>query len=188
MSTPPSIPASAASQPQDARWFVEEVRPHEVALRSYLRSKYPGLSDVDDVVQEAFLKAFVARQRGALVSIRGFLFTVARNAAISFFRRRRFLSVQPVHELAEGSAIAADADVVEAVCSDDEFALITQTLAGLPARCREVLTLRLLGGLDYPAIAARLGVTEETVRVQVARGAKRCHEILSRRGIAAEKS
>lgn len=35
------------------RWFIDEVQPHEPALRAYLRGRFPSLHDVDDPVREA---------------------------------------------------------------------------------------------------------------------------------------
>ncbi|HRE82682.1 MAG TPA: sigma factor, partial [Opitutaceae bacterium] len=74
---------------EHARWFIEEVQPHEPRLRAYLRRNFPQLHDVDDVVQESYLKICRARIEGRLNSARGFLFTTARNLALDVFRRSR---------------------------------------------------------------------------------------------------
>ena len=42
------------SQSDAARWFAEEVQPHEVHLRAWLHKQYPRLGDVDDVVQDSY--------------------------------------------------------------------------------------------------------------------------------------
>ena len=93
-----------------ARWFAEEVKPHEGALRAFLQRKYPTLADVDDVVQETFLKTFLAWEKGRLTSARGFLFTVAGNVTVSLFRRRKYISGTPVSELPELSVVEEDAN------------------------------------------------------------------------------
>jgi len=52
---------------EQARWFVDEVLPHEKELRAWLRARFPGAGDVDDLVQEAFarlLKAHVSISSG----------------------------------------------------------------------------------------------------------------------------
>ena len=38
-----------------ARWFAEEVDPHRGALRAYVQRAFPGVRDVDDVVQDSLL-------------------------------------------------------------------------------------------------------------------------------------
>jgi DNA-directed RNA polymerase specialized sigma24 family protein len=72
-----------------ARWFTEEVNPHEAALRGYLHSAFPSL-DVDDVVQESYLKLLRARAAGRIASTKSYLFSIARNTALTVFQRRRF--------------------------------------------------------------------------------------------------
>jgi DNA-directed RNA polymerase specialized sigma24 family protein len=45
-----------------ARWFEEEVYPHEPQLRAFLRRQFPTLRDTDDLVQEVYLKILRARR------------------------------------------------------------------------------------------------------------------------------
>lgn len=176
--------SSACASP--ARWFAEEVRPHEPALRDYLRKKFPTVSDVDDVVQESYLRAFLAWRKGRLTSVRGFLFTVASNFTVSLFRRRKYLSPVPVAEAGPIGAIDDGTDVPETICTREEMALVADAIAALPGRCRQVAVLRLLQGRDYADVAARLGISEQTVRVQVARAMRKCGQYLHERGVGAE--
>lgn len=182
-----SAPASDIRSPQARdRWFAEEVRPHEPALRAYLRRRYPTMSDVDDVVQESFLKTFIAWQKGRLTSVRGFLFTVAGNVTVSLFRKQKFVSPLPVSELPPLCVVEDDADVVETVCNQEELALIAEAIASLPDRCRQVAVLRLMSGYECRAIAHQLDISEQTVRVQLSRAMKKCAQYFRDRGIPEE--
>ncbi len=189
MSDSPSATV-AASDSQSAqareRWFEEEVRPLEPALRAFLNRRYPTLVDADDVVQESFLKTFLAWQRGRLTSVRGFLFTVAGNATISLFRRQKLFAPLPVSELPPVRVIEDDVNVVEDVCSREEIALIAEAIAELPGRCRQVAVLRLLRGCDCGDIARELGISEATVRVQLSRAMKKCAHYFRERGLSEE--
>lgn len=166
--------SEAQSAQARERWFEAEVRPLEPALRAYLTRRYPTLVDTDDVVQESFLKTFLAWQRGRLTSVRGFLFTVASNATTSLFRRQRLFTPLPASGLPAMPVLEDDVDVIEDVCSREEIALIAEAIDGLPGRCRQVAVLRLLRGRDCAAIARELGISESTVRVQLSRAMKRC--------------
>lgn len=59
----------------------------------------------------------------------------------------------------------------------------TATIAALPARCREIAVLRTLHDRSHKEIAAPLGLSEPTVRVQVARGMKKCADFLRQHGV-----
>ncbi len=179
----PALPPLPAAE----RWFAEEVQPLEPALRAYLQRRYPTLADADDVVQESFFKTFLAWQRGRLTSVRGFLFTVAGNATVSLFRRSRPFVALPAGDLPAVQLLADPADVVAAVCSREELALVAEAIASLPERCRQVAVLRLLHGRDCRAIAAELGISEQTVRVQLSRAMRKCARQLRERGMAGEE-
>ncbi len=171
------------STPEHARWFAEEVQPHEPMLRAYLQKQFPALPDVDDVVQESHLRLLRARRRGGIASAKAYLFAIARNVALGVFRRDRKFPSVPVNELAGLRLLEDAADVAETASCNQEIALATAAIDALPPRCREIVMLRALRGLTHKEIAARLGLSEQTVRVQVARGMKKCADYLRARGV-----
>jgi len=66
----------------------------------------------------------------------------------------------------------------------EELVLIAEAIATLPDRCRQVAVLRLLRGYECRAIAQELAISEQTVRVQLARAMKKCAYFLRDRGLA----
>lgn len=168
-------------QMEQARWFAEEVQPHEPALRAWLGRRFPGLADVDDLVQDSFLKLVRARNSGRVTEARPYLFAVARNAAVDRYRRtrsagmRRAVDADSVAEVAENPEGAA--------VSDHHLTMLVQAIEALPNRCRLVLKLRKLQGLSHREIAGRLGVSEHTVNAQIAKGVARCREYFQAQGL-----
>lgn len=175
MSFPPASPQS--------RWFTEEVQPHEPALRAYLHRRFPGARDVDDLVQESYLRVWRAREIGPIASAKAYLFTTARHLALALFRRPKIFSHIPVTDPAASGIIQEGADVIEQVSTTQEVALLLDAIDVLPNRCREIFILRKLQGLSQKEIAAQLGLSEQTVQVQVGRGARKCAEFLRRQGV-----
>ena len=55
-----------------ARWFTQEVQPHEPALRACLRQHFPSLSDIDDLVQESYARLIRARLAGTVAEARSY--------------------------------------------------------------------------------------------------------------------
>jgi transmembrane sensor len=60
------------------------VHVHEPSLRAYLRTQFPFAPDIDDVVQESFLRLWKARMGQPIRYAKALLFKVARNAARPF--------------------------------------------------------------------------------------------------------
>jgi RNA polymerase sigma-70 factor (ECF subfamily) len=171
--------------PQDAelnRWFAEEVQPHGSALRSYLLGRFPTLPDVDDVVQESLKRVLQARERGKVASPRGLLYAVARNLAVDTVRRQRVISFEPITEITDLS-VTDNVDIVEDISKQQELDLLTRAIQSLPDRCRQVMTLRVAYGLSQKKIAAKLGISENTVEKQMGNGVRRCTEYFARLGL-----
>lgn len=166
-----------------ARWFAAEVHPHEPALRGYLRGTFPAVRDVDDVVQESYLRMWRARAAQPIASAKSFLFQVARRLALDTLRRERRSPVARVPNLA---ALAVASDIpgaAEEASTHERVRLLADAIETLPGRCREIVILRKIHGFSQKDTAARLGLSERTVEVQVARAVKRCEEYLRRRGV-----
>ena len=178
----PSVQVSPPAQ-NLSRWFTEEVQPHESSLRSYLHSVFPSVSDIDDLVQESYVRLIRARQAGRVSYVKAFLFTAARNVALDFFRRRKIVSIDPAADLVELTALEDSPDAAEATCKQQELELLSAAIRTLPDRCRQVLTLRQRHGLSHKEIAAELRISEHTVKAQLAKGMRRCAEYLEERGL-----
>src|SRR5688572_24467514 len=104
---------SSSSNAEITRWFAEEVHPHERALRSYLRSNFPTLRDVDDLVQDTYMRVLHARSAGRVAETRPYLFSTARNVAIDLCRRNRVVAFEPLVETNRPFVVEAGTDAAE---------------------------------------------------------------------------
>ena len=175
-----------ASESDRIGWFDREVRPHERGLRTYLKRTFPSVRDVDDIVQESFLRIWQARQAHPIRSARPFLFRIAHRLAIDYLRRQD-REKNGVHDIVTRFysvfALGGEPGVIEALGLRQEIAVLAEAVNALPARCRQIFVLRKLEGMSHRQIAIRLGISEETVQVQLGRGMHKCGQFLRRRNI-----
>jgi RNA polymerase sigma factor (sigma-70 family) len=167
---------------EQARWFAEQVQPHEPALRAYLLARFPSLADHDDLVQEAYTRLLRAQSAGNIHYAKAFLFTTARNAALDLFRRRRVMPMEAVTDFKALSVLEERPGVTELVDQQQELEILAEAVRALPDRCRQVIMLRYLDGLAYKEIAVQLGISPETVKVHMAKGMRRCAAFFAERG------
>lgn len=157
------------------------MQPHGPQLKAWLRGSYPAVRDVDDVVQESFLRVWKARAARPIASAKSFLFSVARHLAIDLIRRERVSPVDRLPDLAGLSVLDDGPGVAEVACTREEIALLAQAFLALPPRCREVMLLRQIEGVPQKEIARRLGLSELTVQTHVVNGLRRVEEFMRRR-------
>jgi RNA polymerase sigma-70 factor (ECF subfamily) len=171
----------APSDPETDRWFAEHLRPLEPRLRAWLVRGFGSRLAVDDVVQESFLRVLRAREAGPLQSPRAFLFATARNLAVDSLRRHAVSRTDSLVEADLANVLDEHASIPDLVARSQEVALLSEAVQSLPARCRRVMTLRLVYSLTQREIGARLGISDRTVAAQIAIGTRKCSDYVLRR-------
>ncbi len=159
---------------EQAQWFVDEVLPHEGDLRDWLKSRFPNVKDVDDLVQEAYSRLLKAYGSGPIVNPRAYLFVVSRNLALNQLRHLRYdwpkgaWEVDPLNILDEVNSPP------EAMVIKEELQHLIHAIQSLPDRCRQVMTLRKIYGLSQKEVAKKLGISVRTVEAQGIIGLRKC--------------
>ena len=184
--TSAAVPASADDE---AAW-VERIRTgdpmaFEALFHAYHASlcsfayRYLGARDLaEEMVQEVFLFVWERRESWDVrSSVRSYLFTAVRNAALSYLRHERVVARRDarVRILQDTVAPGADLEVVQA----ETVAAIQEAVARLPDRCRLVFTLHREQGLTYAEVAEVLGISPRTVEVQIGRALKSLRRCLA---------
>jgi RNA polymerase sigma-70 factor, ECF subfamily len=145
-------------------------------VHGILLARVPA-SDVDDLVQDVFLRAMPRLCDLRDVARFGpWLAAITRNRANDYYRQTRAVAAV-TESLPEDEAElpAANANT----SSDAEAAMILAFVRSLPETYREPLILRLVEGMTGPEIAERTGLTPGSVRVNLHRGMKQLRERLS---------
>lgn len=179
----PCAPSCLDAPEEQARWFNEQVYPNDAQLKAYLRSSFPAVRDVDDVVQESYLRLWKAATRESIESAKAFLYLVARRVALNFIRKDRNAPFDPYGDLAASRVLEDKPDAREAAILQERIDLLADALMSLPPRCREITILHKVKGLAQKEVADQLGLSERTVETHVRTGVARCHAYLRERGL-----
>lgn len=174
----------SAPSPEQSRWFVEHVQPHEAGLRAWLQGRFGGQLEIDDLVQEAYARLLCAHGEGTVVAPKAFLYHTARNLALNQIRHRGYTHPVESENVDVSAALDAEAGVQEAVARAEDIQLLVLAIQSLPSRCRQIFTLRKIYGLSQKEIASRLGISEHTVEVQGSIGIRKCSDYFRRYGDA----
>jgi RNA polymerase sigma-70 factor (ECF subfamily) len=165
---------------QNCSWnFEHEVLPHLDAAYNLARWLTRNEQDAQDVVQEAFLRAFrfFPGFRGG--DTRAWLMKIVRNTCYTWLQVNRPL--QDATEFDENLFLSdsRDPNPEEAVLQNDSGALLRKALMKLPPTFREVLILRELEGMSYREIADITSMPAGTVMSSLSRARGRLRQVLT---------
>jgi RNA polymerase sigma-70 factor (ECF subfamily) len=164
-------PRSAAMTASDVDvWFAREVLPLEAALMQFLQHHWRNRSDVEDLVQDVYVRLYESAQKEIPKHPRKFLFTTARNLLIDRARRAQIIPIEALPD-PETLDIAVDTPGPERnAIARDELRRLQEALDRLPARNREAVVLARIEGLTGREISQRMGLAEATVSHHLSNG------------------
>jgi len=151
------------------------VERHGKALGRYLYGIGAPPSEVEDLVQETFFRAFRALDgwRGE-ATFRSWLFRIGSNLRKDWYRREGGRVVVPI----EDADVSDSSDPEGEAGATEMERLLMQGLGTLPRLQREVFLMRAQQGMDYEHICAALGTTPGAARVHYHHAVKRLKELM----------
>ena len=159
-------------------WFAREVLPLEAALVQFLRRNWRNSSEIGDLLQEIYAQVYEAALKQVPESAKPFVFTAARNLLINLVRREQIVPIETVADLDALMVSADEPGPDRSAIARDELRRLQGALDTLPRRAREAFMLRHIDGLSRSEIAARMGVTEKTVKWHLGEGLRVLADVL----------
>lgn len=181
---------SAVRNKDDRALFDEVFLPHLAEAYRLARWLTGSVSDAEDVVQEASLRAFRGIKGFGAVNARAWSLSIVRNAAYTWLLRNRPRTVVFADELspAEQSSLERETAQGARVETPEEIVVmkadaedVRRALEKLPAPFREVIVMREMHQLNYRDIAEIAGVPVGTVMSRLSRARRLLIESLGGR-------
>ena len=152
--------------------------PHLDAAHNLAKWLLRNEQDAQDVVQEAYLRAFKSFAGFHGSNGRAWLLTIVRNTSYTLLKKNRAVDLtttfdEEIH--AAGYESVSPATILE---HSEDAELIREAMEGLPSEFREILTLRYQEGLSYKEIADIAQIPPGTVMSRLARARAKLRECL----------
>jgi RNA polymerase sigma-70 factor (ECF subfamily) len=168
---------------RESSWasFDEAVLPHLDAAYNLARWLTRNETDAEDVVQEAFVRAF--RFYGGFQggNSRAWLLTIVRNTCCTWLQANRAGEPTVTFDEEVHSSDARDTGPEAELLANANREIIKQAIEELPWEFREVIVLREIEGMSYKDIAGIAGIPLGTVMSRLTRARERLRTCLARR-------
>jgi RNA polymerase sigma-70 factor (ECF subfamily) len=153
--------------------FEEFILPHLDAAYNLARWLVRNGTDAEDLVQEAYLRAWKGFSGFRGADGRGWVLTIVRNTCYTWLRANRRHELAVEFDERVHSADVATPDAERVLLANAGRETLEKALQELPAEFREVIVLRELEELSYKEISEIAGVPVGTVMSRLARARAR---------------
>ena len=143
-------------------------------LKQFLARFFSNRQDIEDVAQEAFLRAFVAEQQKEIEQPRAYLFRIAKNLALTKLTKKSNKITDYLEECGGSVVIECGAAADSEVEAQESLGLYCEAVAALPEKCRQAFLLRKVHGLAHKEIAERMSLSVSSVEKYLFRGVLEC--------------
>jgi RNA polymerase sigma-70 factor, ECF subfamily len=165
--------------------FEELMLPHLGAAYNLARWLMRNGHDAEDVVQDAYLRAFrfFDGYRGG--DAKAWLLEIVRNTCFTWLRRETREAAVPFDEATASIALAREPEAD--IESEERRAVLRNCIELLPEAFREVLVMRELEEMSYRQISEVVSLPVGTVMSRLSRARKRLTECVAGRRVRASK-
>jgi len=160
---------------QDSEAFGQFYDLYVTRIYRFIFFKVNSVSDAQDITSEVFLKLWQCVKNGREIrNLNAFIYTIARNSVIDFYRQSR----KPEEQIADEHSHIPDEqrDILRQQIMDSQLSDVLKGLENLKDEYKEAIILKYLDELSISEIADILGRSKGAVRVLLHRAIKALKE------------
>lgn len=173
----------------DKKHILNEMFPYESEVRRWIRKVSGRNIDESDIIQESYYRVWRQVDSVCVQTPRAYFFQVAKNVYFEYIRREKIVVFSQFNDAGVNALVSNEPDIHREFEGREKLAIVRAIIAELPARCREVITLRKVEGISQRRTAELLGLSENIVEKEVAQALRyllaRMGELEARTGMEA---
>ena len=154
---------------------------HQAALRRFISRFVQRPQDIDDVAQEAFMRAYRVEKGKPIEQPKSFLFRIAHNVAITELTKKSHQIIDYIADIDESAVVWLEHSVEDQVMAEELIGIHCEAVAQLPPQCRRVFLMRKVHGMSHKDISVELGISISTVEKHISKGIRDCANFIDQR-------
>ncbi len=157
---------------------------HESELKAYVSHRLPVNIDVDDVIQEVYLRILRNYSKISIRSPKAYFFRSARNLLYDKYRIKENSPIIDVDSILIENLERPDSlNTISYLEGYELYQLLNDAVEQLPPRCKYIFKLYYHEKLSYRDISKLLNLSHATIQKQLYIGLKRCRSYCNPKGV-----
>ena len=149
--------------------FGQIIERYQLPIAKYLYRLTGEYETAKDLAQDTFIQAFQSlRMNKNEISLKAWLYGIATNKALEYRRRKKIIIFIPFNDYLKADPPDEHNQIEEV----PEKMMVETALLKVPKEQRVCMVLHFVEGFKYQEIAQTLGISEDAVRMRVARGSQ----------------
>jgi len=147
--------------------FGQIIERYQLPITKYLYRLIGEYEVARDLTQDTFIQAFKSLHKGhERIFLKAWLYGIATNKALQYRRRKKIIAFIPFSDYLKADPPDNNNQIEEL----PEKIAVHDALLKVPREQRVCMVLHFIEGFKYREIAQTLGISEDAVRMRVARG------------------
>ena len=184
-STEQERPAPANGDPHDVGRLYSDIRS---SLMRFATRYFRRPQEIEDVVQDAFVKVIEAQHQRTIDSPKAYLYRTTHNLALNQLDRSAYKLTDALNDVVLDSDRMRTSTLEEQFESQQKFELFCRAVRQLPVKCQRVYILRRVYGFSQKEVAERLGISIKTVEAHLTKAIVRCTDYMEEDSAASSAS
>ncbi len=157
---------------------------HEAGIRHLLSRYMSRNQDIEDLLQETFLKAFAAEGRWTIRAPKSYLFRIAKNLALNELVKKSNTTTDYIEDFPTPDVLydSEQTSVTNEVEVQQQLTILVKAISSHPTQCRRVVVMRKVEGLSFKEVAERLDISVSTAEKHAAKGLLKCAQVMQNKG------
>ena len=138
-------------------------------IRKYV-GKFVNKDDIEDIVQETFVKSYEANLKQEIKYSRSYMFKTAKNLALNHNAKWDHKLKDSIEDFSESSVLSSSSSFENEFESKERFLLFCKATDRLSESVKKCFILKKVYGLTQKEIAQYLSLSESTIEKHIAKG------------------
>ena len=148
------------------------------SLKRFAFRYFKSPHEIEDVVQEAFVKVAEAQQQREIQHPKSYMYQTVKNLALKQLTKSDYRLTDAIGDLLPDSVLLETPTMEEQFESRQKFELFCRAVRQLPVKCQRVFILRRVYGFTQKEIAVKMGISLKTVEAHMTKAIVRCTDYM----------
>lgn len=152
---------------------------NSVFLKKFLTRFMSSEQDIEDIVQEVYIKAHSAELKKEIEQPKAFLFRIAKNLALDELNKKSRLVTSYIEDCISSIPAEHSSSIESEAEANESLKVYCEAIEQLPDKCKQIFIMRKVHGLKHKEISNKLNISLSSVEKHLKLAGAFCQQYIN---------